>query len=361
MSNTGKVAVLREPGAIELEEVELPSVEPGAILTEVVRTNLCGSELHFWKGDFPYEGPMGHEAVVQVADLGDDVETDSRGEPIEVGDSLAPVYFIPCRECYACQDGEFAACVNQGRKMARRVDEHPHFNATFSTHYYLDPDQYAYKVPENVPDDIAAGANCALSQVMYGLDKVGVTSGDDVVIQGAGGLGLHATTVARERGANVIVVEGAKSRVEAAQQFGADHLIDMNAFETTEERVSEVENLTDGKGADFAVEVAGVPDAFSEGIQFLKNTGEYLEIGNISFGESTEFEPSRLTWNSRSITAIAYYQPWYLGRALDFLSNHIDDYPYEMLTGAEFSFKNIEEAFRKSENREVTRASLIPQ
>ncbi|WP_458210426.1 zinc-binding dehydrogenase [Haladaptatus sp. NG-SE-30] len=361
MSTTGKVAVLNEPRTIEIKEVELPAVEPGAVLTEVLRTNLCGSELHFWKGNFPYEGPLGHEAVVQVAELGDGVKTDSRGESIEPGDSLAPVYFIPCQECYACQNGEFAACVNQGQNMSRPIDEHPHFHATFSTHYYIKPNQYAYKVPDNVPDDIAAGANCALSQVLYGLDKVGVSSGDDVVIQGAGGLGLHATAVARERGANVILVEGAEHRIKTAKQFGADNVIDMGEFGTVKERVAEVDRLTGGKGADVAVEVAGVPEAFSEGIRFLKNNGEYLEIGNISFGASTEFEPSRLTWQSRSVTAIAYYPPWYLGKALDFLSDHIDDYPYDVFLGAEFSFEDIEEAFTKSENRDVTRASLVPQ
>lgn len=357
---TGRAAVLTDTRSVEIRELDLPDVEPEGILTEVIRTNVCGSDLHFWTGGFPYRGILGHEAAVRVAELGEHVETDSRGTPIEEGDSLAPVYFIPCRKCHACQDGEFAACENQGLNMARPPEEHPHFHATFGTHYYVKPDQYVYKVPDAVPDDVATSANCALSEVLYGLDTVNLTAGDDLVVQGAGGLGLHAIAVARERGANVILVEGAGERIETAREFGPDEIVDMREFETVEERVEEVERLTDGKGADIALEVAGVADAFSEGVRFLKNTGEYVEIGNISFGDSTEFTPSRLTWNSRSVTGIAYYQPWYLGRALDFLAEHVDDYPYDELLGAEFALDEVEEAFEKSENREVTRAALLP-
>ncbi len=134
----------------------------------------------------------------------------------------------------------------------------------------------------------------------------------------------------------------------------------MRAFETVDERTEEIERLTNGKGADVALEVAGVADAFSEGVRFLKNTGVYVKLWNISFGDRTEFTPSRLTWNSRTVIGLAYYQQWYLGKAMDFLSAHIEDYPYEELTGAEFTLDEVTEAMEKSENREVTRAALLP-
>lgn len=357
----GKSAVLTDTRTIDIQEYELPDPGPGGLLAEVVRTNVCGSDLHFWNGEFPYRGILGHEAVVRVQELGAAVESDSRGVSLSEGDLIAPVYFIPCRECYACQDGEFAACVNQGENMAQPPEEFPHFHATFGTHYYIKPNQYVYKVPDNVPRAIAASANCALSQVIYAFDKANVQAGDDIVIQGAGGLGLHATAVARERGANPIVIEGAEKRIETLERFGPTHLIDMNKFETSDERIDEVERVTDGVGADIALEVTGVADAFSEGVRFLKNTGTYIEIGNISFNESTEFTPSRLTWKSRTVLGIAYYQPWYLGRALDFLSAHVDDYPYEELAVTEFSLDEVEEAMRKSNSREVTRAALLPE
>lgn len=358
---SGRSVVLTDTRTVEIREFDLPIPEPNGILSKVIRTNICGSDVHFWKGDFPYRGILGHEAVVRATDLGEDVKTDSRGEPLSVGDIFAPVYFIPCRECYACQSGEFAACINQGENLARPPEEEPHFHATFGTHYYVKPDQYVYKVPENVPEEIAASANCALSQVLYGFDKANVQPGDDVVIQGAGGLGLHAIAVAHERGANVIVVEGSSARIETARRFNPDHIVDMQAFDTVKERTEEVERLTGGKGADVAFELAGVADAFPEGIRLLKNTGTYVEIGNISFGEETMFAPSRLTWNSRSVIGIAYYQPWYLGQALDFLSAHVDEYPYQNLVGAEFALDDIEEAMEKSEAREVSRATLLPR
>lgn len=356
----GRLAVQTDVRELKFEEYEVPNPEPRGLVGEVVRTNVCGSDLHFWTGDFPYRGPMGHEAIIRAQELGEDRTTDSRGDPIEEGDLLAPVYFIPCRECYACQSGAFSACVNQGQNMAEAPEEFPHFHATYGTHYYVKPDQYVYNVPENVPADIAASANCALSQVLYGLDQADVQSGDDIVIQGAGGLGLHATAVAKERGANPIVVESAPERIQTLKRFKPDHVIDMREHETVDERVEEVQRLTGGKGADVVLELAGVADAFSEGIRFVKNGGTYVEIGNLSFGEKTAVTPSRITWNSRKILGVAYYQPWYLGRALDFLSDHVDDYPYEELGGAEFPLEDIETALEKSANRKVTRATIIP-
>ena len=137
----GSMAIQTDVRVIEIREAEVPAVEPDRLPAEVVRTNVCGSDLHFWKGDFPYRGPIGHEAAIRAVDLGENRGTDARGEPIEAGDLLAPVYLIPCRQCHACQDGEFAACVNQGQNMAASPDEFPYFHAKFGIHYYVKPDQ----------------------------------------------------------------------------------------------------------------------------------------------------------------------------------------------------------------------------
>ena len=92
--------------------------------------------------------------------------------------------------------------------------------------------------------------NCALSQVMYGLHVAGVRQGDRVVIQGAGGLGIQAAAVAKDMGAEtVIVVDQIPGRLELARAFGADHTINLKDVPDRRERVKLVRQWTGGVGA----------------------------------------------------------------------------------------------------------------
>ena len=82
----------------------------------------------------------------------------------------------------------------------------PHFHGAFAEYYYLRPGGAIFKVPDELPDSMVASVNCALSQVIFGLDRVGLSFGGSVVIQGAGGLGLQAAAVAKDRGAATVIV-----------------------------------------------------------------------------------------------------------------------------------------------------------
>lgn len=359
---TGKLVYLDEPEEVRIREFPVPDPEPGAVLTEVERANVCGSELHIWQGFHPQvkEGVLGHEALCRVAELGEGVETDYADQPIEEGDRIAPAYFLTCQKCPPCQRGQFNLCENAYRHWSKPPEEPPHFHGTFGTHYYVHPRQYFYKVPEGLDPNVAAGANCALSQVLFGVDRVGIDAGETVVVQGAGGLGLNSVAVAKERGADVIVVEGVDGRLERAEAFGADHTIDFREYDTVEDRAERVRELTDGLGADVGIEVAGVPPAFAEGVHLVRPGGRYLEIGNVNPGHTTDFDPGLLTRRAIDIYPAIRYHPWYLRKALAFLDEHATDYPYDELIDSEFDLVDVEKALHRSESRDVTRATLIP-
>ena len=359
---TGTIVYLDEPGSIRFLEFPVPDPEPGAVLTEVERANVCGSELHIYRGFHPEvrEGALGHEALCRVAELGEGVETDYADEPIEEGDLIAPAYFITCQRCRPCQRGQFNLCENAYRHWSKPPQEPPHFHGTFGTHYYVHPQQYFYKVPDGLDPNVAAGANCALSQVLFGIERVGVDEGETVVVQGAGGLGLNSIAVAKERGADVIVVEGVDGRLERAEVFGADHTIDFREYDSVETRAERVRELTDGDGADVGIEVAGTPAAFAEGIHLVRPGGRYLEIGNVNPGHTTEFDPGTLTRRAVTIYPAIRYDPWYLRKALTFLEEHAAEYPYDVLIDAEFDLRDVEEALHRSEDRDLTRATLLP-
>src|SRR5690606_31793514 len=118
----------------------------------------------------------------------------------------------------------------------------------------------------------------------------------------------------------VIIIDSVTSRLEQAKKFGADFTIDMNEYPSVEERKKRVLELTNGYGADVGLEVAGVPAAFAEGIELIRTGGSYVTIGNVSPGKYTDFDPGLLTRKSIKIFPVVRYNPWYLRKALEFLS-----------------------------------------
>jgi D-arabinose 1-dehydrogenase-like Zn-dependent alcohol dehydrogenase len=130
--------------------------------------------------------------------------------------------------------------------------------------------QHVYKVPDNVPDYAASSANCALSQVFFALDRGNLRYDETLVVQGAGGLGLHAMAVAKARGARVIAIDGVDLRLKRAKTFGADELVDIREYPTPDIRVRRVRELTKGIGPDVVLEVAGIPEAAPEAINLVQ-------------------------------------------------------------------------------------------
>jgi len=237
----------------------------------------------------------------------------------------------------------------------------PHFTGAYADYYYLRPNHVVFKVPDDLTDDMVAPANCALSEVIYGLEKVGLSFGETIVIQGAGGLGINATAVAKERGADkVIVIDGIADRLELAKAFGADEIIDMREYKTPEERVMRVKELTGGWGADVVAELVGFPRVVPEGLDMLGNGGRYLEIGNISLGMTYEADPALLVMGSKSIVGVIFYGPDTLKKALDFLSRTKGKYPFDKILARSYPLEEINKAFKEQDKGLVSRSAIVP-
>ncbi|MFV8171280.1 zinc-binding dehydrogenase [Mycolicibacterium peregrinum] len=368
-SRTGRIARFDEPGKpFQIETVTLPDVGPGEILVRVLRTNICGSDVHAWHGTFATRGlggqlptVLGHEMVGAIEVLGDGVTADSNGKSLAEGTRVVFPYFYCCHQCRNCLAGRRNACLNLKMAMLGRADEPPYFVGGYGDYYLLPAGAVVYTVPDTLSDDIAAGANCALSQVMYGLERVDLQLGEHVVVQGAGALGLYAVAVAKARGAaNVIAIDGVPERLELATAFGADSVIDLNEVTTPKDRAKAVRKLTDGQGADVVVEVVGHPSAIDEGLQMLAQFGRYVEIGNINIGKTFAFDPSRFVFTNKTMVGVSLYDPAVLSRALTFLDRYQHQLPFERLAAASYSLDDINEAFTAADGKRDIRASIAP-
>src|SRR5436309_135004 len=240
----GLTVVLNQPGKpLELETLPTPEVEPGGILIKNTAAAICGSDLHYWRNDGNYSGPdlrrvPGHEFTGVVASLGKGVATDSLRRPLKEGDRVTCPFFNPCNRCYWCMRGEHHACPHrQRRSMQYSLNEYPYCDGGYAEYYFLPPGHYVFKVPDILPDEAIPPVNCAMCQVLHGLEYAGMQFGDVVVIQGAGGLGIYAAAVAAEKGASkVISIDKQPLRLDFARKCGATDVIDMNELTTPEAR-----------------------------------------------------------------------------------------------------------------------------
>jgi len=334
----------------------LPVVEPaqGQILVKVLRANVCGSDLHMVRGEAfatykPKPFVLGHEMVGEVVAKGPGRGVDSRGTPLRVGDRVTYAYHTGCGHCPVCAAGKDHHCIAALTSVLRECSKAPHLNGAFAEYYMIRDRQAVVKVPDDVSNDLAAGCNCALAQVIQGLKTVGVGISDHVVIQGAGGLGLYATAVAKQMGAKqVIVLDAHDARLELAKQFGADKVISITKNADPRMRTMLVKQATGG-GATVCVEVVGKAAALKEGQRMLQRGGRYLVMGCIVPKDIIKVDPSMWVGSNISLHGVSLYEPQSLLDALDFVAKNKDRLPLDAMIGKTFDFDDYEEALKAAE------------
>ena len=368
MPESGRVVVITEYGKpFEIRDYDLPDPEPGAIVLKITQAGICGSDLHIWRGDqvnqpLPPTGRcMGHEGSGVVYKLGEGVTTDTLGAPIGEGDRLMHMAVFSCYRCHMCLRGDINWCVNRQYPAA---GEYPYFTGTYSDFLYLPPRHPAFRVPDELPDDLLGPVNCALGTVTQGLINAGAHEGQYVVIQGAGGLGLNATAMAKDMGADqVIVLDRLENRLRLAEEFGADHTINIEEYNTPESRVRRVKELTRDRGADIVMELVGRAELLAEGIDMLSNGGTFVEIGDIVPGREVSIDPSKLLKGKRVMGSLMY-RPSTLVTILEYMVRNQNKVPFHKIVSHKFKLEEINEAFPQAEwdqrQTDVTRAMLVP-
>lgn len=131
---------------MESTELPVPDPEPGAIVVRITRANVCGPDLHIWRGDGALAAMarddsrvIGHEMTGIVHALGAGVTRDWAGRPLAEGDRIAYQYFAPCGRCRNCVRAMSEACEHSFRVLQGKPTVFPHFRGAFADHFYLTP------------------------------------------------------------------------------------------------------------------------------------------------------------------------------------------------------------------------------
>ena len=350
---TSRAAVLVERGKpLEIRDVPIPrELEPGAILVHNKVATICGTDVHVWEGslgaDRKLPTVLGHEMIGEVAVLGPGVTCDSMGQKLCVGDRITWNQG-QCGQCYFCVvEREPTLCVNWRGYMVGDCREYPHLVGGFSEYTYVYPSSDRIKIPDDVSDALAAASSCALRTVIAAFERAGpLCEHHTVVVQGAGPVGLFSAAKALAQGvARVFVIGGPAERLKLAEEWGAV-AISIDAHRNAEDRLAIVRDATGGRGADLVIEAAGVPAAFSEGIDLLRRGGRYVIVGQ-AHAESVSFNPSAILFKHLTIIGSVGAHIRHYHRAFEFLRHNADRFDWSRMLSNVYPLDDIMTAMER--------------
>jgi len=170
------------------------------------------------------------------------------------------------------------------------------------------------------------------------------------VLQGAGGLGINAVAVARDLGADLVIVfDRIPGRLQLARDFGADHALSLDELPTAERRrIEAVMELTAGFGADVVADFVGYPEVIPRGLRMLRGGGCYLEVGSIAPGNTFTYDATALMRNNTRLVATSNYSPWALAQALAFVRRSLRRFPFDRIVSHTFPLEKISEGFHQA-------------
>lgn len=365
MPNAVVLEQFKQP--LQLRDYPLPAtLEPGAVLVRTEMAGICGTDVHLWKGELPIQLPviLGHETVGRIVALGQGLERDWTGEPLKIGDRVTWTSTTSCGQCYYCAEKRQPTRCPHRRAygIGHRCDTEPHFLGGYADYHYLKPRVNIFKLPDDLPTEAVVGAGCALITAIHGVERTGIEWRDQVVVQGAGPVGIAALAVAKSAGAGKVIVVGApKARLEMARRFGADEVIDLDEVRTSAERIAAVRQLTGGYGADVVLECVGAPAAITEGMEMCRDGGKYLILGHYCDAGPIAWNPHIVTRKQLTVTGSWSSEPRHLRAAIEFLRATGDRFPFAEMVSHRFPLSRANEALQTTAAWQCAKSVFVPE
>jgi len=254
-----------EPG-IWMADVAEPTYGPNDVLIKMKKTAICGTDMHIWHWDEwarrTIKVPMavGHEYAGEIVAMGSEV----RG--LSIGDRVSGEGHITCGHCRNCRAGRRHLCRNTVGVGVNRA-------GCFAEYMSL-PASNVFKLPDAITDEIASildpFGNATHTALSFNL------VGEDVLITGAGPIGIMAVAIARFVGSrHVVITDVNPYRLELARRMGASRALDVR----TESLDAAMKSLGMEEGFDVGLEMSGVPSAFHELLRTMHHGGSVALLG----------------------------------------------------------------------------------
>jgi threonine 3-dehydrogenase len=253
------------PG-LSMNQVEKPAIGHNDLLIKIKKTAICGTDIHIWKWDdwaqktIPVPMHVGHEYVGTVVEIGSEVQG------FKIGDRVSGEGHITCGHCRNCRAGRRHLCRNTVGVGVNRP-------GAFAEYLVL-PAFNAFPIPDDISDDLAAifdpfgnAVHTALSFNMVG---------EDVLITGAGPIGIMAVAIAKHVGARHVVITDVNDyRLDLARKMGATRAVNV----LKEDLKDVMADLKMTEGFDVGLEMSGNPQAFRTMLETMQHGGKVALLG----------------------------------------------------------------------------------
>ncbi len=258
-----KAIVIPQPNEIEIREVPMPQVKEGEALLKVEYVGICGADVASFTGNQPftsYPRIPGHEFSASI------VEIPENDKGLKVGDVVTCNPYFNCGECYSCQRG-FVNCCTDNQTMGVQRD------GAFCE-YIAMPVERIYPGMGLSAQELALIEPFSISQ--HAISRAEIKPTDDVLIIGAGPIGLFALLAAQQKCKRVVVADILDNRLSLAKEYGADAVVNTKS-QSLEDFTKE---FTNGNGFDVCIEACGAPETFLGCIDNASFAANIILIGN---------------------------------------------------------------------------------
>jgi L-iditol 2-dehydrogenase len=300
-------AVLYGREDIRIERLPVPVAGAGEIVVRVHAALTCGTDLKVYRRGYHAKMltppiPFGHELAGTVHDVGSGVTK------FKVGDRVVALNSAPCDECFFCGRGQQNLC------------DDLLFNNGAYAEFLRIPARIVEKNTLIVPDDLPfehAALTEPLACVVLGLEESKAQPGDQLVVIGAGPIGLMFMHVAQLAGMHVIAVVKREEQIAAARTFGAEHVIQIG-----DDPIAAVRALTpNGRGVDIAIEAVATPMTWQWAVEMVRKGGTVNFFGGPPSGTKVELDTNRLHYNDITLKASFHHTPATARRAFELIQS----------------------------------------
>lgn len=297
-----RAAVLREFGQpLAIEEIEIRSPGRGEVEVEIAAVAICASDISYLDGGFPCSLPavLGHEAAGRVTGLGEGVSG------LRLGDPVVVTLIRACGSCPSCATGHPAICEtphDPAHGPISTADGTPVYQGlhvgAFADRVVVDQSQ-AVRIPDFVPMDAASLLACGvITGVGSAVNVAKIRPGENVVVIGAGGVGLNAIQGARIAGAGrIVAVDMSEEKLDMARDFGATD----GVLASGPKPWNAVKALFGGRGAAAVLVTVGLAPVYNDAPRYLAPGGRMVMVGLPHASEKASYSPLGMANAGQSI------------------------------------------------------------
>jgi len=325
-----KQAIMVQPGKIEFNEVEKPTINENEILLKIHRIGVCGSDVHVWHGKHPYTPypvVQGHEYSATVEAIGEKVKG------LEIGSKVTAIPQVVCGECGPCRRGDYHICDNlkvQGFQAPGVAQD-----------YFVTTEDKIVKLPDEFSFEQGAFVE-PVSVAVHAVNRLEDLKGKNVAVLGAGPIGNLVAQVAKSYGANVLLTDLSEHRLEVANKCGLT-----NTSNAGDESLQDAaERIFDNGKFNFAFECVGVQSTITSVIESIGKGGNIVVVG--VFGDKPKVDVGLIQDRELKLIGTLMYKKDDYVEAVKLINS--GDVKLEPLFSQHFNFYDYTKAYDTIDN-----------